>query len=474
MDQNLPIDVLDYILSSILDLRTLCSTVQVSKRLNTVYKARQRSLRAAVARNEVGPALPAALRLARYDTDAQMVWQDFNWQGFTEDSDYEIDWALAQELSANAEAMCEFESLYSQMFKDCRNKTSQLTVSESRKFARALYRLGLYFKRWSNDWESHLDERVWDEDDDPEDEDDDGEKREWEETAKSMREDQLIFLKSTASTDEERRELCAAFVFLRDHAFPWAYTTFGTTYATNYIPDSIQFNDMRALARVLSRREHHSYPGSQLPFENSDVTAELVPPIVNRLGIDVTTIEPTLLLDGPTRNDPCDHCGELSGQKLFTESNWYLLYGYISLREICSTGFKGNLMRNLAEASRINIYFNAQAFSLPAFLREIFDGAAARGVAGADKNLLLCLKCVQGVVEAQAMNWWLDRKRAGQTIGDDCWYGYECRTQTHKAGHAGRLNHFCLNKGKPGPPAPTVLLPSSHVPHPPANQPPLP
>ena len=58
------------------------------------------------------------------------------------------------------------------------------------------------------------------------------EKREWEEMAASMREDQVIFLTSATSNDDERRELCAAFLFLRDHALPWAFTTFSTSYAT--------------------------------------------------------------------------------------------------------------------------------------------------------------------------------------------------------------------------------------------------
>ena len=71
------------------------------------------------------------------------------------------------------------------------------------------------------------------------------------------------------------------------------------------VPDNIQFDDMRALARVISRREHHSYPGSALHLGNPAVTAELIPPIMYRLGIDVTTIEPTLLLDGLPPNERC-------------------------------------------------------------------------------------------------------------------------------------------------------------------------
>ncbi|KZV70319.1 hypothetical protein PENSPDRAFT_445901 [Peniophora sp. CONT] len=472
MDKALPTDVLDYILGSIPDLYTLSSAVQVSKRLHTVYTARQRSLRAAVARNEAGPALPAALRLARYQTDKKMNWQDFNWQGLTEDSEYDIDWVMAPELRANAAAMCELENFYSQVFKDRTCRVSQLTVSESRKLSRALYRLALYFERWSYDWENHLDERDWGSDD--EDEEQTDEMREWAETAASMREDQAIFLKSTASTDDERRELCAAFIFLRDNVNPWAQTSFSTSYAT-YAAPIVQMSDMRALARVLARREHHSTPGSMLPWENPEVTRELLRPFTLGLGLDLATVDPALLLDEHPLNDKCTQCGNLSGQKLFNESNWYLLYGYVPLRDICILGFKSNLMRNMAEGPTIKAYFNSTSFSLPAFLRELFDSAAARGVTSADKNAWFCMDCVKNIIESEKITWWLDRKRAdGKTIPDDCWYGYECRTQTHKLDHAGKLNHFCRpTRGAPStsmshtgnpqtpPPPPSTTAPAS-------------
>ena len=33
----------------------------------------------------------------------------------------------------------------------------------------------------------------------------------------------------------------------------------------------------------------------------------------------------------------------------------------------------------------------------------------------------------------------------GVAIGDDCWYGYFCRTQTHRREHAQRLNVSSLS-----------------------------
>ncbi|KZV70328.1 hypothetical protein PENSPDRAFT_651607 [Peniophora sp. CONT] len=443
MDKALPTDVLDYILSSLPDLYTLASTVQVSKRLHAVYMERQRSLRTAVARNEIGPALPAALRLARYQTDKKMNRQDFTWKGHTEDSEYDIDWAMAQELRAYAVAVRDLEDFYSQTFKDRACRASQLTISESRKFSRALFRLALYFERWTRDWEIHFDNLYWMSEEDEEEEND--VMREWAETASSMREDQAIFLKFTAPTDDERRELCAAFVFLRDNVNAWAQTSFSTSYS-HHVGPYVQMKDMRALARVIARRgEHHRSSPDALPYENFDVAEELLLPIAHEMSVDLAIVDPILFLDKHPPNDNCTQCSNTSGQRLFNESNWYMLYGLMPLRDICKLGFKGKSILNMADKPDLIAYFDSKAFSLPVFLREIFDGATARGTAGASRDGWLCMDCIKNIIEPETMNWWLDRKRAaGKTIPhDDCWYGYECRTQTHKLEHAGRLNHFC-------------------------------
>ena len=71
-------------------------------------------------------------------------------------------------------------------------------------------------------------------------------------------------------------------------------------------------------------------------------------------------------------------------------------------------------MQNVLEAPAINTYFNSSTFSLPAFLQELYDGAASRGMNGADKDAWQCLDCVKKLIETEKISWWLDRKRAGE------------------------------------------------------------
>lgn len=58
-------DIVDYILTSITDFKTLLSTISSAKVFYEVFKAHPRSILCAVAYNEVGGALPQALRLAQ-------------------------------------------------------------------------------------------------------------------------------------------------------------------------------------------------------------------------------------------------------------------------------------------------------------------------------------------------------------------------------------------------------------------------
>ncbi|KAI5850045.1 hypothetical protein BZA05DRAFT_400727 [Tricharina praecox] len=57
----------------------------------------------------------------------------------------------------------------------------------------------------------------------------------------------------------------------------------------------------------------------------------------------------------------------------------------------------------------------------------------------------LCRGCARNIFEGALMRWWIwYQKQHG--IKDDrvkCWYGFQCRTQTHSRSHAERLNHAC-------------------------------
>jgi len=59
----------------------------------------------------------------------------------------------------------------------------------------------------------------------------------------------------------------------------------------------------------------------------------------------------------------------------------------------------------------------------------------------------LCTDCVKKLLSAHLHLWLLEQKRKdGETIPNDCWYGYNCRTQIHKVAHAQQLNHLCEPK----------------------------
>ncbi len=63
-----------------------------------------------------------------------------------------------------------------------------------------------------------------------------------------------------------------------------------------------------------------------------------------------------------------------------------------------------------------------------------------------DKEDLLCTSCLTIFVGEHLHLWLLERKRAsGRQVPEDCWYGYNCRTQTHRREHAEKLNVSCLH-----------------------------
>jgi hypothetical protein len=117
----LPPDLIDLLLSLSPDLRSLDAFVQVCKRIHHVYQARFRSIRTAVIVNEVGDALPQAIRLARFQREYNGdVLGKFEAKEFhlavpdeTELDMIVVDWKDAVILSKNTEILKQFELFYS-------------------------------------------------------------------------------------------------------------------------------------------------------------------------------------------------------------------------------------------------------------------------------------------------------------------------------------------------------------------------
>jgi len=67
-----------------------------------------------------------------------------------------------------------------------------------------------------------------------------------------------------------------------------------------------------------------------------------------------------------------------------------------------------------------------------------------------EPNWRVCQQCLMTTARSHFYRWWSNERAVGNidpTIAglDHCWYGRECRTQTHNANHASRYNHVCEN-----------------------------
>ncbi|KAF7346975.1 hypothetical protein MVEN_01450300 [Mycena venus] len=148
-------DVVDLIMTLCPTFATLQSTILVSKAFHGVFKSREKSIIWAVALNAIGPALPQALRVARYPYfndnkyDDKRAIERLNPAVMATTCPEErgatvITGADTRKLLENADVMRDFENIYSLTQKDRNSRTSFLTPAESWRFQRAAYRIMLY------------------------------------------------------------------------------------------------------------------------------------------------------------------------------------------------------------------------------------------------------------------------------------------------------------------------------------------
>ena len=109
-------DLNHQILSSVANFETLGSLILTSKTFNTVFEAHPNSIIRDVAYNEVGSALPQALRLVRCET-ANFRYADV--ATLPEESDVmtrPIEREEARRLAKNAKIAHSFETLFSRRY----------------------------------------------------------------------------------------------------------------------------------------------------------------------------------------------------------------------------------------------------------------------------------------------------------------------------------------------------------------------
>ncbi|KAJ7092290.1 hypothetical protein B0H15DRAFT_833361 [Mycena belliarum] len=422
-------DLLDRVMTFCPTFGTLRAMVLVSKGFHRVFQTHPKSIMRAVAYNIVGPALPQALRLIRYPHPppedpidmATTCPEDHEPSVFTDDE--------KKLLQDNAKVVQKLENIYSLTTKDRTSRTSLLTSEESWRFCRASYRIMLYCKLFPGNIYSF---------DELEDLDD-------VQIAKIRRQRTAVL--NEYPTDE-LLEIFSVVKFIGgifvevnggiDSSDDLdVLLSAGPAGAVSCWEDRDASGLDEDLLNLLDGDENNLFAGYfSLPFQNIWGTRNIKPPKED---------EPAskYVLDQVNgANDTCSHCATPGGLALLTQANW-------DRQQILST----QLLKAKLKSNQTLTFPFAQAAGnlsdpeiLGCFIAGFFAmSRRAPGFEDWEVGQSYCQPCLTKYLEEHAWIWWLqERVKTGWVPPEDCWYGYNCNTQTHKLAHAQQKNHLCV------------------------------
>ncbi|KAI0322318.1 hypothetical protein OF83DRAFT_1094673 [Amylostereum chailletii] len=438
LDKTSP-DVIDLLLSYIPNLRSLCSTIVVSKSVYNVYKTRPRSITKAVAFNEIGTTLPDATRLCHLQLRSlrELSSQDdseLTSNKKTEEEDIgPANWSQAKILSENATVIHQLEVFFSQRCKDRAFRGSKLSEVESHRLCRAFYRFWIFQVKFLDKWNEIADDIEDYESDE----------------VRDLLEDQKAFLFQLLPSSADKNEFAVVYRFISVTVVEWLKVALYGGFEGLSPVAVVALTPPEIVSCIIDRSRDKLDEIQEEPLVNffqdhgGDFVSNALAQVDGDLDPNTLGLKP-ILVENPNDQDQCDQCGQVHGHNLWNESNWDLLYGALSPNDILMHCIPGLLPRNIVDKDRLREHFNAQTFLLPVFLDALFEGAHARGE-GLSKDKWLCMDCVKTFITRHICFWWVNTKQqAGESIPDEsCWYGWNCRTQTHSMHHAGRLNHYC-------------------------------
>ncbi|KAF7344101.1 hypothetical protein MVEN_01699800 [Mycena venus] len=401
-------DILDRIMTFCPTFGTLQSTILVSKAFHRVFQAHPKSINRSVAYNIVGPALPQALRVVRYPYDGYTSDGDPSTMAEVCPEDHDPSVITAEEketLQENSRVVAVLEDIYSLTNKDRTSKTSVLTSEESWRFRRAMYRIMLYCHLFPGN-------RYSKEEIDPSDE----------ELVDKIRKQRISIL-SDYPTDD-LRELHSAVKFLCN-IFD------SVTNAQSNVTEALLSTGPSGVLRAWQHRSYHVLEDDiDLMFFEDD---EEIP----------------IFIKSTARTTPARVVLPPGGLKLYTAANWD------RFPIILTNLLKNNLKLNQTVAQP---FYAATAHlvnsdALGPFLGDLFALKIHTAPAFDDweKTDSYCFMCFTKFLEEHLWIWFLEeRTKGGWTSPEDCWYGWNCRTQVHKPSHAETKNHLCIpKKGDP-------------------------
>ncbi|KAJ3988055.1 hypothetical protein F5890DRAFT_1493958 [Lentinula detonsa] len=456
-DSPIHADVLICILRALPTFEALFATIRVSKALYTAYNHHRNEVLNAVAFNHVGSALPLALQLARHNEhtpteDYMMVLSNDESLNYW---DFQVTIEDICHLVKHAKVVAEWEDLYSFRKKDIRRKTSRLTILQSWRFQKALYRLMLYSRLFPADKTAYA----------------------------------ITKNGSVSVTTELERECLLRKKFLSDCFNNELNQLREVTYFVMEIikwVDNVDSSDMIASNKEFMDIALSVGPATILEcFQN--LGFEPLTETINRLCADTTpeffednTSRPLLsgyLLDfissvlqardaessqhisipipilgiGPSMKalyPRCSQCSSSSPFHLWGQTTW----DYLSLSSqvlgtylfpSLTTFLKGELRNNPVEVKHV------EALLVKTPFKEIYQDIHTKNLKlsqwhDRSDDYWICTLCLTNFMKDHLHLWVImKRKEANDQIANDCWYGYNCRTQVHKLGHAQQLNHLC-------------------------------
>ncbi|KAF7367862.1 hypothetical protein MSAN_00850700 [Mycena sanguinolenta] len=429
----LPDDILGQIMTFCPNFGTLQALI-----LSITYK---------VARNVVGPALPQALRVIRYPYNGYSPKNDPSVMATACPEDSNITILTATEktkLEENSLVVGKLEDIYSLLNKDRTSQKSLLTAQESLRFHRAMYRVMLFTNIFPGS--RYLVEEFEDlEHDDPF--------------------FQKIYAQRTAILNEystvELRELSSASSFLLDIFDDAARTrnhallstgpsgALRTWEARTYdgLEDELDFNVLDDSDRV------PLYDGYiSLPLKNIWIKRNLRLPKEDDEDEEEEEEEdeepsPKWILDSVNgADDTCSKCDGRGGLDLYTEANWFRFFG----RNTMADHLKERLTHNTTLTQPLKDYtghFAATPQLIGPFISNLFTQRTDK-FNGWESTDSYCYYCLRKFVEEHLWRWLLaERVKNGWTPPENCWYGWDCRTQTRNSEHASTKNasrlHLC-------------------------------
>ncbi|KAK7045456.1 hypothetical protein VNI00_007709 [Paramarasmius palmivorus] len=443
-------DIIDRILLFLPDFATLRSTILASKSFHNVFKTHPNSILRAVAYNITGPALPQALRCIRYhvsDPDDSET-EDEEEMGTVTNTEHEteerapIKSGETHQLVRNAKIVKDFENIFSLRHKNRHFKTSQLNFEESLRFHRAMYRIMLYCRLFPASKYNDMD------DDDDDDDRDDLVTRLSKERAERKK-----FLSEFAT--QELYEIQSVSLFLVEVVI-WVtqheilnddYGDIALSTGPATIHECVQILSPEPILEAMmdieieDDNEHPlvagylSYPLSKLYEER-----KAKPPPTD------SSHWRSILEQIEGENDPCAHCNKPTGFDLWGPStSEYLGVGAPYLARNPFSLAKGSLRFSRSDAPRFKQEFDNVSQDVYAIVDDILESSyKAPEFAARSANDWLCKECLTKLLKEHLHLWLLDKKtKAGDQIHENCWYGYNCRTMTHKEEHAKKLNHLC-------------------------------